>query len=461
MLSHYRPRARSRLLIPAVLVLALAMLMSGFANVAAQTKERSTSAEVPASARVIPGSPMEITVLDSTQIGIRYTDHALGLANSPQFFDDFAEGLFMWVEHHGAKVFGPAYVPGGHNVNPYMPVSNNMAGSGTPIDPWVVTTVNDVPGTKLRLTQFVTYVNGAEFVKLDFKVEQIEGTMPEKVALFHAADIEAQGDISYGYYNAMTEGVGGYYFTVKDVKVYQQFVPSVPPASHQEGTFQAIWDAIGSTLGPGPGFDNICHVDEPLDAGIGMQWVFIVPAHEAVTLGDTMFFSPHTNLAGSFSDVPYGSFFYDSVYYLGTEGIASGYGDTTFRPMNYTTRGQLTKMVVLAEGWELYTPPTPTFIDVPASNPFYPYIETAVQHRVITGYDDNTFRWANNVSRAQLSKIIVLAEGWDIDTTGGPHFIDVPTTDYFYQYIETAYHNGIVGGYNDGTFRPGDRKSVV
>ena len=44
------------------------------------------------------------------------------------------------------------------------------------------------------------------------------------------------------------------------------------------------------------------------------------------------------------------------------------------------------------------------------------------------GYADGTFRWGNNVTRGQLCKIVVLAEGWAIDTTGGPHFSDVPPT---------------------------------
>jgi S-layer family protein len=38
---------------------------------------------------------------------------------------------------------------------------------------------------------------------------------------------------------------------------------------------------------------------------------------------------------------------------------------------------------------------------------------------------------------------------------GGPHFSDVPVGSTFYQYIETLYNMGLVGGYPDGTFRPG------
>jgi len=149
-------------------------------------------------------------------------------------------------------------------------------------------------------------------------------------------------------------------------------------------------------------------------------------------------------------------YFYEAVTYLACHGAISGYSDGSFRPYNNTTRGQLSKIVVLAVGWSIDTSGGPHFSDVPTTNPFYQYIETAYHHDVISGYSDGTFRWGNNVTRGQLSKIVVLSIGWDIDTSGGPHFTDVPTTDPFYAYIETAYHHQIISGYSDGTFRPGN-----
>jgi hypothetical protein len=144
------------------------------------------------------------------------------------------------------------------------------------------------------------------------------------------------------------------------------------------------------------------------------------------------------------------------VLYLYCHGIVSGYADNTFRPYNNTTRGQLTKIVVLAEGWGIYTPPVPTFNDVPATHTFYPYVETAYHQGVISGYSDGTFRPENSVTRGQLCKIVVLAEGW-LDNCPVPgHFSDVPPSNPFYCFIETAYNHRIISGYADGTFRPGN-----
>ena len=163
-----------------------------------------------------------------------------------------------------------------------------------------------------------------------------------------------------------------------------------------------------------------------------------------------------TPCAMTFMDVQPTDYFYVPVRYLFCEGAISGYADNTFRPYNNTTRGQLSKIVVLAEGWPIDITGGPHFNDVPSGSAFYPYIETAYNRHVISGYADNTFRPGANVTRAQLSKIVVNAQGWTIDTTGGPHFTDVPVTDPFYGFIETAYNHGIISGYGDNTFRPGN-----
>src|SRR5207247_4044389 len=87
-----------------------------------------------------------------------------------------------------------------------------------------------------------------------------------------------------------------------------------------------------------------------------------------------------------FVDVHTGDYFYEAARWLYCRGVISGYGDGTFRPYNLTTRGQLAKIVVLAEGWYFYTPPTQSFVDVPMSHTFWQYIETAYQAGVASGY---------------------------------------------------------------------------
>jgi hypothetical protein len=163
-----------------------------------------------------------------------------------------------------------------------------------------------------------------------------------------------------------------------------------------------------------------------------------------------------TSCPMTFTDVQPSDYFYVPVQYLYCTGVISGYADNTFRPYNNTTRGQLTKIVVLAEGWPIYTPPTPTFNDVPQTHPFYTYVETAYRHGVISGYSNGAFRPGDNITRGQLCKVVVLAEGWTLYLPPAPTFSDVQEGNPFYIYVETAYSHSIISGYGDQTFRPGN-----
>jgi plastocyanin len=157
-----------------------------------------------------------------------------------------------------------------------------------------------------------------------------------------------------------------------------------------------------------------------------------------------------------FNDVFPGDYFYAAVNWLASRGIISGYADGTFHPYNNTTRGQVTKIVVLSEGWTLANPAQPAFSDVPATHAFYRYVETAVQHGIISGYSDGTFRPGNNVTRGQLAKIVVLGRGWTLLNPTQPTFSDVYSDNAFFRHIETAVQRGIISGYGDATFRPGN-----
>ena len=102
------------------------------------------------------------------------------------------------------------------------------------------------------------------------------------------------------------------------------------------------------------------------------------------------------------------AYYYAPVYYLACRGVIGGYSDGTFQPGNNTTRGQLSKIMTLAYNMTIQTPTANgyTFTDVPVEHTFYSYIETAYDHKIISGYNDATFRPFNNAVRGQISKIV-------------------------------------------------------
>jgi|GEM_PF-4838078 len=185
-------------------------------------------------------------------------------------------------------------------------------------------------------------------------------------------------------------------------------------------------------------------------------WTGAVSAREGGQITNAAATESSANCAMSFSDVSPADYHYEAVRYLYCMGAINGYPDGTFRPNNNTTRGQVTKVIVIAKGWPLVTPPAPSFTDVSRDNPFFAYVETARVRNIIGGYSDGTFRPNADITRSQLTKVVALAEGWTLDNPARPSFNDVAPGSAFYIYVETSVRRGVVSGYSDGTFRPGN-----
>ncbi|MBI5152124.1 S-layer homology domain-containing protein, partial [Candidatus Peregrinibacteria bacterium] len=158
----------------------------------------------------------------------------------------------------------------------------------------------------------------------------------------------------------------------------------------------------------------------------------------------------------AFKDVGSGDWFYTYVNQLVDGGIVSS-GDY-FRPGDNLNRAEMAKLAVLAAGFtdaDLASPATASFKDVPSTAWFYKYVETAKTHGFVSGNPDGTFKPTASVDRASAAKILVNAMELAENTAGGPHFSDVAEAAWYYGVVETAYNNTVVDGYADGTFKPG------
>lgn len=79
-------------------------------------------------------------------------------------------------------------------------------------------------------------------------------------------------------------------------------------------------------------------------------------------------------------------------------------------------------------------------------------IETLAERGIIDGMDDETYAPDSTMTRAQFSAIIVRALG--LPEKDGFDFNDVSKTDWFFGYVNTAYHYGIINGVSDTEFNP-------
>lgn len=77
---------------------------------------------------------------------------------------------------------------------------------------------------------------------------------------------------------------------------------------------------------------------------------------------------------------------------------------------------------------------------------------------IVNGYPDGTFQPDNKITRAEFSKMAVIASGLTDVADGYKNvastFSDVKSTDWFIGYVNIAAAQGYVKGYDDGTFRP-------
>ncbi len=116
------------------------------------------------------------------------------------------------------------------------------------------------------------------------------------------------------------------------------------------------------------------------------------------------------------------------------------------------------------------------FSDVKIDHPSYVAIQHVREQEYMNGYEDGTFRPSAVLNRAELLKVAIAAGVLEDEETDGAGenseveesveieencFEDVPTDAWYAESICTAKEMGIVSGYEDGTFRPGDDVSVV
>ena len=142
----------------------------------------------------------------------------------------------------------------------------------------------------------------------------------------------------------------------------------------------------------------------------------------------------------SFSDVPEDSWFYTDVMTLAESGVIGGYPDGTYRPTKKVTTGEALKMILLAAG---YPEPEPA-----ASHWARGYLNFAIEQGFLTRYEDISDLDVN-MTRGLVAKLAANTLGLSDPGTYGTF------TDTDSPYVEALCAAGIVGGYPDGTYRPG------
>lgn len=95
--------------------------------------------------------------------------------------------------------------------------------------------------------------------------------------------------------------------------------------------------------------------------------------------------------------------------------------------------------------------PGKSFADI-QNHPSQKAVEALAERGIISGMTENDFCPDNTMTRAQFTSIVVRALGVPLTQNAG--FADVKESDWFYEYVGTAFNCGIVSGISETEFNP-------
>ncbi|WP_042473002.1 S-layer homology domain-containing protein [Bacillus ndiopicus] len=154
--------------------------------------------------------------------------------------------------------------------------------------------------------------------------------------------------------------------------------------------------------------------------------------------------------AQSFTDVAKNNAHYEAITALHTAGIISGYQDGTFKPAQDVTRGQAAKIIAGALGLDTKNIEDPKFADIPKSHQYYGPIAALAALDAMEIYEDNTIEPNETITRGELAYMISQALG--LDAEGDSPFTDVPADSDYAYFVTALYEYGIANGISETEF---------
>ena len=156
--------------------------------------------------------------------------------------------------------------------------------------------------------------------------------------------------------------------------------------------------------------------------------------------------------AVTFSDVAAKAYYANAVQWAVANGITNGTDDTHFSPDQGCTRAQVVTFL-----WRAAGSPTVSgnagFVDVKSSDYYYDAVKWAVANGITNGTDATHFSPNATCTRGQVVTFMYRAEGSPA-TSGSCGFVDVKSADYYYNAVIWAVANEITNGTDATHFSP-------
>jgi len=164
------------------------------------------------------------------------------------------------------------------------------------------------------------------------------------------------------------------------------------------------------------------------------------------------------HIGNSFNDVPVSNLFYFYIESLLHSGVTAGCTTNEYCPNNTVLRSHMAKFICAA--MQKKTPGTcatascaQLFTDVPASNPFCPYIESLYNSGVVAGCQSSPLMYCPSLTTVRQAMAKFICMGMEAATPGSCPtascagiFGDVTSSNPFCSYIEALYNVGVISG---------------
>lgn len=170
---------------------------------------------------------------------------------------------------------------------------------------------------------------------------------------------------------------------------------------------------------------------------------------------------PTGDRCAGFRDVSVNSPFCKAIELMSKQHIFDGYSDGTFRPYEKINRAETAKVVVLALGYNVDTVSYfgKLYRDTIAGAWYMPYLLTAKNNAIATGYPDGTFRPASTINRVELLRVFLEANHLSLDSSCAQPFDDTPITpdtNWYMKYACYAKYNGLMNSDTSSKLYPAD-----
>ncbi|MBD0378811.1 S-layer homology domain-containing protein [Paenibacillus sedimenti] len=139
-------------------------------------------------------------------------------------------------------------------------------------------------------------------------------------------------------------------------------------------------------------------------------------------------------------------------------GFVNGYEDDTFRPQGLITRAEFTVMLARALQLPDNGDKKQSFADLERIPEWArSSISAAMAAGIVDGYDDNTFRSDNRITRAEMTAMVARAVKLNVDTAAVSTFADADhIPDWAYPIVTAAHKAGLIQGRDGNLFVPAD-----